>query len=267
MKAVIVAAWHWTRTLPITKTIPKELLPVGKKPVVHHIVDDLVWAWITDIIFIVSDQKQSLIDYFSSHPVLESALKEKGKHDLLFAVREPINLADYHYVYQDEQLWTAHAVWVAQEYLDDDFLVVFGDAIYPPEMFGNIINHYNEHKTPLMVAHEVDPSLVYKYGVFELYDGNNKIKRIVEKPSIEEAPSNLVSNWVYLLPPEIFWYINNLMVSVTWGERHLPVAIQHMINDQRDVHVLPTRPFWDVGNIDWWLEANAYYHQYRKFFE
>lgn len=267
MKAIIVAAWHWTRTLPITKTIPKELLPVGDKPVVHHIVNDLVAAGIRDIIFIVSDQKKALIDYFSSHPILESALEEKGKNDLLAAVREPVTLANYTYVYQNEPLWTAHAVWLAQEYIDDDFLVVFGDAIYPPEMFTDMIDHYNEYKKPLMVAHEVDPSLVYKYGVFELHDGGNSIKRVVEKPSIEDAPSNLVSNWVYLLPPEIFSYTNDLMKSVTWGERHLPVAIQHMIDNQRDVHVLPTRPFWDIGSIDWWLAANAHYHHHRTFFK
>jgi UTP--glucose-1-phosphate uridylyltransferase len=80
------------------------LLPVGDKPVVHHIVNDLVAAGITDIVFVVSDQKKALIDYFSSHPALESALESKGKNDLLEAICHPVDLADYSYVYQNEQL-------------------------------------------------------------------------------------------------------------------------------------------------------------------
>ena len=123
--------------LPLTKTVPKELLPVGDKPVIQYIVEDLAAAGIDDVVMVTSSHKTALEQYFQDVPYLEDLLAGHGKQDLLDSINKPKTMASYTFVRQEEQLGTAHALLQAKHLLDGDepFFVVFGDMVFPPAMF------------------------------------------------------------------------------------------------------------------------------------
>jgi len=259
MKAVIVAAWFGTRMLPITKTIPKEMLPVGNKPVIQYIVEWCVGTWIDDIVIITSQQKKVLEDYFDKNYELEDILQKKWKIELLELINAPKNMAHYTFVKQTEMLGTAHAVLNIQPWIDDDFfLVIFGDAIYPDSMYSELLKKFNELKQPIICAHEVPKEDTYRYGVLKL-DGD-KIVEIVEQPRVEDAPSNLVCNWVYILPKRIFSFLKELPINVSRWEYLLPDGLNQLMKHM-DVHLMKTDPFRDIWSIDLWMKANAKIYQ------
>ena len=254
MKAVLVVAWFGTRTLPITKTIPKEMLPVGSKPVIQYVVEWCADAGITDIIMITSQQKKALEDYFDKNPELEDALAKKNKTDLLDIINFPKSLSHISFVRQMQQLGTAHAILQVEPRIADDyFIAVFGDAIYPPRLFTDLLKKFAEMKKPMVCVHEVPHEDVYKYGVVKL-DGDRMLG-IVEKPNVQDAPSNLVCNGVYLLPKTIFDYIRKTPLSANGNEYLLPDALNLFAQDQ-ELHIFQTDPFWDIGSIDLWMKAN-----------
>ena len=253
--------------LPITKTIPKELLPVGNRPVIHYIVEDLVQAGIDDIIMITSSQKIALEDYFKDAPVLEAFLAAKGKQDLLDIINRPKTMAHYTFVHQEEQLGTAHALLQAKYLLEneDSFLVIFGDMIFPPFMYEGIIQKHLQTGASVMAANHVPPKEVYKYGVMAL-DGD-KITKIIEKPRVEEAPSTLIRNGVALLSTDIFPYVDTIIAARQEGrEAFLPEAIGLMLHDH-PVYVHEVPPFWDIGSPELLLEANAYLYEHGRLFD
>lgn len=129
-KAVLPVAGLGTRFLPATKAIPKEMLPLGDKPVIQYLVEEAVAAGIEEIIFVVSEGKEAIQDHFSENPHLESLLESKGKQDLLEKVRKPQSLAKFSYVNQDDPLGDGHAILQAKELLGDEpFFVLFGDDL------------------------------------------------------------------------------------------------------------------------------------------
>jgi len=264
MKAIILAAWFWTRMLPITKTIPKELLPVGNKPVIQYAVEWLAASWIKNILMITSQWKKALEDYFDKNYELEDLLKKKGKNDLLALINKPKELANYNFIKQKEQLGTGHAVLQARPWISwDFFIVVYGDAIYPPDVFKKLIETFEKHSSPILVVHEVPKEETYKYGVVE-FDGD-KIIDIVEKPEVDKAPSNFISSGIYLLPREIFSILQNTLPDKKSWEIYLPDAIKKLMIIM-DVFPLKVDPFWDVGNPEALLKANVYFAKNGKLF-
>lgn len=264
MKAVLVVAGFGTRMLPITKSIPKEMLPVGDKPVIQYAVESLVDAWIKDIIMITSQQKKALEDYFDKNYELEDILQKKWKTDLLALINKPKEMANYTFVKQVQMLWTAHAVLQVEPRIDDYFMVIFGDAIYPPTLFTEMMANFAKNKKPLICVHEVPREEVYRYGVVKL-DGE-KMLEIVEQPKVEDAPSNLVCNGVYLLPKSVFPILRDLPIDEKRGEYLLPHALNVLMKDM-DVLAFKTEPFWDIGSVDLWMKANAKIYQDGKLFE
>jgi UTP--glucose-1-phosphate uridylyltransferase len=266
MKAVIIVAWLGTRMLPITKTVPKELLPVGNKPVIQYIVEDLVQAGIDDIIMVTSAHKTALEAYFSDAPYLENLLASHGKTELLDLINKPKTMARYTFVRQEEQLGTAHALMQAKHLLDDGepFIVVFGDMVFPPMMYEGMITTHKKTWWVVMAANHVPREEVYKYGVMAL-DGD-RITSIVEKPSVEDAPSTLIWNGVVLLNQDVFPYMDTVIANRQEGrEAYLPEAIWLML-DTHPVYVHEVAPFWDIGNPDALLKANAYLYEHGKLF-
>ena len=266
MKAVIVVAWLWTRMLPITKTIPKELLPVWNKPVIQYIVQDLVKAGIDDIIMITSAHKTALENYFKDAPYLENLLASHGKTELLDRINQPKNMARYTFVRQEEQLWTAHALLQAKHLLEgeESFLVVFGDMVFPPAMYEWMIEKHQKTWWSIMTANHVAREDVYKYGVMDL-DGD-RIVGIVEKPLVEEAPSTLIWNGVALLTKDIFPYVDTVIAErKEWREAYLPEAIWLML-DTHPVYVHEVAPFRDIWSPELLLKANAYLYEHGTLF-
>jgi len=255
MKAIVIAAWFGTRTLPASKSIPKEMFPVWNKPVIHHIIESMVNAGIKEIVMITSQQKKVLEDYFDSNYQLEDMLKKKGKDDLLALINEPKNMAKFAFVRQAEILWTGHAVLQAQHLISDDyFLTVLADTIYPPETFFEVLKIHNETKGPVIAIHEVEKEEVYKYGIVRLeWD---RVVEFVEKPKIEDAPSNLISNGIMILPKEAFKIREDALndKTQTW-EIYIPLAVSKLIEKYKFT-ACKLRPYIDTGSFEWLMQAN-----------
>lgn len=204
---------------------------------------------------IISQHKKALEDYFDKNYELESLLASKGKDELLSLINAPKEMAHYTFIRQMQALGTAHAVGLVEYVIPEDyFIVIFGDAIYPPEMFTDLLQKFAEVHKPIICAHQVAREDVSKYGVIQ--KEGDRMLNIVEQPARENAPSNLVCNGVYLLPKSIFALIKQTPINVARGEYLLPDAL-NMLMQQDEVYVLETRPFWDIGSIDLWMKANA----------
>lgn len=265
MKAVILAAWLWTRTLPITKTIPKELLPVWDKPIIQYTIEWLVAAWIDDIVIITSQQKKPLEDYFDKNYELEDALQKKWKLDLLALINAPKNMAKYAFVKQFEPLWTWHAVMQVKHLISDDyFMVILADTIYPPEAFVDMKKSFDAKNSPFLAIHEVPREEVYKYGIVKL-DGTSVID-FVEKPKVEDAPSNFIRNGVAILPKRVFQLLDQIGPDSRTWELYLTDAVKLLLQET-SVQSLSMRPYLDTGSIQWRLEANEKFLRQGKLFD
>ncbi len=265
MKAVIVAAWFGTRMLPITKTIPKEMLPVGDKPIIQYTVEWLVDAGITDIVMITSQQKKALEDYFDKNYELEDILQKKGKLEQLKLINAPKEMAKYTFVKQLEMLGTGHALMQVEHLISDEyFMVIFADTIYPPETFASMIKKFEETHSPIIAIHEVPKEEVYKYGVVQLE--GERVVDFVEKPNVEDAPSNLIRNGAAILPKKIFSYLKNIQHDSRSWELNLPDAIKGMLKDTYVVSLI-LRPYLDTWSLLWRLEANEKFLRNGKLFD
>lgn len=264
MKAIVVAAWFGTRTLPASKTIPKEMFPVWDRPVIHHIIEAMVAWWIQDIIMVTSQQKKSLEDYFDANYQLEDILKKKWKDDLLTLINAPKNMANFTFVKQHEILWTGHAV-LQWAYLisEDYFMTVLADTIYPPETFIEVLKIHERTGGPVIAVHEVAKEETYKYGVVKIeWD---RIIQIVEKPKVEDAPSNFISNGVMILPRESFDIWKNTKIDNIW-EIYIPMAVTALI-EKYYFTACKLRPYIDTGSFQWLIEANNRIYTTGKLFD
>ncbi|MBU0626375.1 hypothetical protein KKG31_06960 [Patescibacteria group bacterium] len=196
---------------------------------------------------VTSQSKKALEDYFDKSYQLEDILEKKGKLDLLELINKPKNMATYTFVKQFEMLGTGHAVMQAEHLISDDyFMVIFADTIYPPETFIEMVKKHKETGAPIIAVHEVPKEEVYKYGVVKL-DGD-KMLDFVEKPKVEDAPSNLIWNGAAILPKSIFATLQNIKLDGRSGELNLPDGIRVML-DQIDTRALKLRPYLDTGSL------------------
>jgi len=147
---------------------------------------------------------------------------------------------------------------------DDYFMVIFADTIYPPETFAEMVKKHKETGAPIIAVHEVPQEEVYKYGVVKL-DGD-KMLDFVEKPKVEDAPSNLIWNGAAILPKSIFTTLQDIKLDSRSGELNLPDGIRVML-DQIDTRALKLRPYLDTGSLQGWLEANALFLKNGKLFD
>ena len=215
-KAIIPAAGFGTRFLPFTKTVPKELIPVVDKPTLQYVVEEAAASGITDILMVVSTGKNAIQEHFNPNFDLETRLQETGKDDLLSELREINNLANIHYIYQQELNGLGHAVLQGKSFVGNEpFAILLGDTIttsdYSP-VISQLISAYEKTNSSVVALEEVPMEKVSRYGVIDGEDMNGglyKVKNFVEKPAIEEAPSNLVIASRYIFTPEIFECLEN----------------------------------------------------------
>ncbi|HEX4428199.1 MAG TPA: UTP--glucose-1-phosphate uridylyltransferase GalU [Frankiaceae bacterium] len=213
-KAVIPAAGLGTRFLPATKAIPKELLPVVDKPALEYIVEEAARAGLTDVLIITARGKNAIEDHFDSAPEVEAALEKKGDLERLARVRASANLARFHFVRQGVAAGLGHAVLVAAEHVGNEpFLVMLGDDVVDERdpLLEQMLAERDKHGGSVIALMEVPPEMVSMYGVatVEPAEASGKydlvrVRDLVEKPPLEEAPSNLAVIGRYLLSPTIF---------------------------------------------------------------
>lgn len=210
-KVIIPAAGLGTRFLPATKAQPKEMLPIVDKPTIQYIVEEAVQSGIEDIIIVSGRGKRAIEDHFDKSYELEETLEKKEKYEILEEIKSISNLANIHYIRQKEPLGLGHAIWCARKFIGNDpFAVMLGDDIVKSETpcLQQLINVYDQYGSSVVGVQSVADEDVSKYGIIEPKEelGENVIHvgGFVEKPALEQAPSNYAIMGRYVLTPEIF---------------------------------------------------------------
>lgn len=251
-KAIITDAGCATRFLPITKTIPKAMLPLGNKPIMQIVVEECVAAGIEEIIIVATPEGRPIYeDYFlSSATRVRKLLKAQGKAERYVSIEEVLNLPKITVIEQDQSFpyGNGSPVASAQDYIQDDeaFVVVYSDdVVFGSSDVKTLIDSYEKHPDAkaIIIAQEMPREVLNKYGIVRLMDdGRMVLRNIVEKPKIEDAPSNLTSYGRYLLTPEVFQYLNPKNTGLD-GELWTVDAITKMAVDG-EVYVEKTRGEW-----------------------
>ena len=211
-KAVFPAAGLGTRFLPATKAQPKEMLALVDKPLIQYAVEEAVAAGLENLIMITGRGKNAIEDHFDVSFELERILDERGKPELLRAVRAVSDMIHLAYVRQKEALGLGHAILMARDLVGDEpFAVLLGDDIIESEIpcIRQMMDVYDRYRTSVVAIMEVDRAEVSRYGIIRglpLAESQSlfEVEDMVEKPSVEEAPSNLAIIGRYILSPEIF---------------------------------------------------------------
>ena len=212
-KAVIPAAGYGTRFLPATKSQPKEMLPLVDTPTIQYVVQEAVDSGIKDILMIIGRGKRSVEEHFSRNFELECQLAEKNKQKELELVKTVPDDVRIHFVWQHDQLGLGHAISCAKDHVGNEpFAVLLGDTVLEaaadaPPVTKQLMDVYEEFQEAVLALEEVPREKVSRYGVMSgtvKRDNIFEVDGLVEKPSTEEAPSNLVIASRYILPPEIF---------------------------------------------------------------
>lgn len=263
-KVVIPVAGHGTRSLPASKNVPKEMLPIYNKPVIHYVVDEAVNAGVENVIFVTSKEKTALEDYFDHHYALEDVLERTGKKELLKTVQELAHYVNVISVRQKCQLGFGHAVLTAKTVVGNEpFAVMVGDDILLGKDCGlkELIDVAEKENKPVIGVMEVDPSMVCKYGIVagsKRPDGIIEITDMVEKPKVGEAPSNMAIIGRYVLPPEIFNYLEKAKPG-HGGEIQLTDAL-NLLAKERGMLAVPVKGRrFDAGDLLDFLSVNMYF--------
>jgi UTP--glucose-1-phosphate uridylyltransferase len=254
-KAVIPAAGFGTRFLPATKAMPKEMLPIVDKPIIQYVVEEAVASGIEDIIIVTGWHKRTIEDHFDYPFELDKRLEEAGKHKEAEEVRRIADLANFVYIRQKGTYGNGTPVLNAKHVIGDEpFAVLWGDEfIYAtPPRLKQMIDAWDKYEVPVISGMRItDPAAAVKYGIMDIdpvADNVFKVKGIVEKPAIGEAPSSLAAIGAYILPPRIFELLEQAKPG-KGGEIWLPEAISRLAAEQ-DVYAVEIQnsKYYDTGN-------------------
>lgn len=237
-KAVIPAAGYGTRFLPISKAVPKEMLPIVDKPVIQYVVEEAVASGITDILIVIGRSKRSIEEHFFPNRELEDELAAKNKAEALAACQATSRLAKIHFVWQHEMRGLGDAVLYARNHVGDEpFALLMGDTIVEPAAGGapvtrQLCDVWEKHGGSAIAVEEVAPERVSKYGIVggtEIAPGLVKANTLVEKPKPEDAPSRLAITSRYVLSPTIFDCLDNTLPGKN-GELQLTDALVNLLS-------------------------------------
>ena len=260
-KAVIPAAGLGTRFLPATKAQPKEMLPLVDKPAIQFVVEQAVEAGIRDILIITGRGKRTLEDHFDRSYELEWRLEQAGKFDDLKVVREISDMAMIHYIRQKEPAGLGAAVALAEPHVGrEPFAVLLGDdIILGPNLLNDMIGVYDRYGRSVICGMEVPRSEIHLYGAITpefVEDNLARVLSIVEKPSAEQAPSNLAAIGRYVLTPEIFDALRETPPD-SGGEVQLTDAINLLAGQQAVYAYLFEGVRYDIGKRLDYLRATV----------
>ena len=261
-KAIIPAAGLGTRFLPATKAQAKEMLPIVDKPTLQYIIEEAIESGIEEILIVTGRNKKSIEDHFDRSVELELELEQKGKTAMLEMVQDISNMVNIHYIRQKEPKGLGHAIHCAKSFIGNEpFAVLLGDDIVDAETpcLKQMIDAYDEYKTTVLGVQEVARENVDKYGILDvkhIEDRVYKVKDMVEKPSIEEAPSNIAILGRYIITPEIFNILEN-QAPGKGGEIQLTDALQALATKEAIYAYNFEGRRYDVGDKLGFLEATV----------
>lgn len=262
-KAIIPAAGLGTRFLPATKAQPKEMLPIVDKPTIQYIIEEAVASGIEDIIIVTGRGKRAIEDHFDKSYELEETLAKKGKFDLLEQVQAIANLANIHYIRQKEPLGLGHAINCAKSFIGDEpFAVLLGDDIVHSQTkpcLKQLIEVYERFNSSVIGVQEVPDEDVSKYGIVsikqtEIAKNCFHVNDLVEKPKLENTPSNYAIMGRYVLRPEIFEILDT-QTPGAGGEIQLTDAIKRLNEKQMVVAYNFEGTRYDVGDKFGFIKA------------
>lgn len=262
IKAVIPAAGLGLRFLPLTKAVPKEMLPLGNKPAIQYIVEEALSSDIANFYVITSKNKHAILDHFDLMPELELFLKERNKLEILAPLDRLLRNACFSYIRQAEPLGLGHAIWIARHAIGKEyFSVLLPDDIIVGKTpaLAQLMRIARQEKASVIAVQEVPRELVSLYGVIgikkqitpQLY----QVSHLLEKPDPREAPSNLAVVGRYVLSHKIFSSLETIG-SYSSGELQLTDAISHMVQNNEKLFAYKVQGLrYDIGTPVGWVKA------------
>ena len=262
-KAIMPVAGFGTRFLPATKAQPKEMLTIVDKPAIQYIIEEAIASGIEEILIITGRNKRSIEDHFDKSVELENQLKEQGKYDLLGLIEE-ISQVDIHYIRQKEAKGLGHAVLCAKQFVGNEpFAVMLGDDIVDAEVpcLRQLIDVYDDCQGTVLGVQEVAKDKVSSYGIVNPKKVKENIWQavdLIEKPSVEEAPSQLAVLGRYILEPEIFALLEKTEPG-RGNEIQLTDAICKLAHEKPVYAYNFSGRRYDIGDKQGYLEATVEY--------
>ena len=264
-KAVIPAAGYGTRFLPVTKAIPKEMIPIVDKPVIQYIVEEALQSGIEEILIITGHGKRAIEDHFDTNIDLELQLRQQGKDQLLHLVQD-ISSINIHYIRQKHMRGLGDAIRCAESFIDNEpFAVLLGDdVVYNPEQpaLKQMMDAFSRLGATMLGCQEVLQELVSRYGIVQGQptDDDRVVKLIdmVEKPAVDEAPSRLAALGRYILTPDIFEILRRVQPG-KGGEIQLTDALRLMADREAVYAYTFSGRSYDTGNKLGFLKATVEY--------
>lgn len=267
-KAVFPVGGMGTRLLPATKAIPKEMITVGNKPLIQYAYDEAKEAGIEQFIFVTGRNKEAITNHFDRAYELEAILNEKDKNKILSELNEwQPHPGEVAYVRQQEPLGLGHAVWCARHLIGDEpFAVLLPDELFLDTrgLLSQMVDSYESEGGNVIAVAEIPKEKTDKYGIItpgETRGDLVEVKGLIEKPSPEEAPSNLSITGRYILQPEVFTYLNE-MKRGSGNEVQLTDAMAELVGQQAFTGHIYRGGRYDCGNQLGFLEANIAYSLY-----
>jgi UTP--glucose-1-phosphate uridylyltransferase len=269
MKVVIPAAGMGIRFLPATKSQPKEMLPVVDKPAIQYVVEEAVASGMTDIIIITGRGKRAIEDHFDKSYELEHKLRESGNSEALAEVQRIASMADIFYIRQKEQLGLGHAILCAKKHIGNEpFAVMLGDDIVVSDRpcIGQLVDVFDDVKASVVGVEQVPKSKIQRYGVIKgrrVKDDIYKVEDLVEKPSPEEAPSDLAIIGRYVFQPDIFQSLEKIGPG-KGGEYQLTDAMRLVCRKSGLYGLKFKGRRFDIGSKVDWIRATVALSMERK---
>ncbi len=255
-KAIIPAAGLGTRLLPASKAVPKELFPVGGKPVIQYVVEEAARSGITDILIVIGPGKEAIQTHFAVNAALEKQLQDKGKRETAEALRAISNLARIHYIWQQQPDGLGDAIRYGKSFVGNEpFAVLLGDCILDSDsdqpVLQQLLHHFHRRQASVVAIEEIFPEKADRYGIMggvpTEEPGLYKVHQWVEKPAIAEAPSNLAVAGRYVFTPHVFALLENAPTGKN-DEVQLTDAMQALLQ-QEDMYALRfVGKRYDVGS-------------------
>ncbi len=263
-KVIIPVAGWGTRSLPASKNIPKEMLPVFDKPVIQYIVEEAMHSGIEDVIFVTNKEKSVIEDHFDYNLQLEAVLERSNKQALLKKVRDVAEMVNVMAVRQKKQLGLGHAVLCAEHLVANmPFAVMVGDDMILGKDPGvaQLVKVAQKYNKPVVGVMEVPHNTVNKYGIVagsEIEEGILELSELVEKPSLDKAPSNLAIIGRYVLTPQIFDHLRKVQPGAG-GEIQLTDALASLCKEEGMLAVKMQGTRFDAGDWVDYIAANLFF--------
>ena len=267
-KAIILIAGAGTRFLPISKAVPKELLPLVDKPMVQYLLEEAMYSGVKEVVFVISPgKKREVVDYLKKSPKLEKLLIEREKDDVLERVQHLEEISkniSFSFAVQKEPLGDGHAILQAKKLIQEPCGVFFTDDIVDAKTpcLSQLAQTFRTSKKPMVALKKLPKDRISHYGVADVEKITSrvqKIKGLVEKPSAENAPSDLAVLGRYIITPEVFDYLKKQTPNQK-GEIILADTFETMIKDGKMIYGQEIEGQWmECGDIYRWLQSTMYF--------